>query len=217
MAALLSNNASAEWARVGKTIDQPPTLIQSPFIVQEIRQLTGCCLTTKPCKSLQVAAGDIYRKNHSEKLIVNPNVIAHFFSHGTLLKWAMEQSYIQEINLPIGNQQDRQVVSQTHFGSLSVAKNEGGLQKRTAQPCIRAGLRKSAQPLNLNVRFFTQGSEMKKATKLRLIGGGVLLFNLWLIGNYNLEGIPVLLLTFGFAGGYEYLVVRPAAKAAQRP
>ncbi|MBN8514517.1 hypothetical protein [Accumulibacter sp.] len=53
---------------------------------------------------------------------------------------------------------------------------------------------------------------MKKTTKLRLIGGVVLLFNLWLIGSYNLEGIAVLLLTFGFAVGYEYLVVRPASK-----
>lgn len=57
---------------------------------------------------------------------------------------------------------------------------------------------------------------MNKATKLRLIGGSVLLFNLWLIGRYNLEGIPVLLLTFGFAGGYEYLVVRPASEAAEK-
>lgn len=57
---------------------------------------------------------------------------------------------------------------------------------------------------------------MKKTTKLRLIGGGVLLFNLWLIGHYNLEGIPVLLLTFGFAAGYEYLVVRPASKTAEK-
>lgn len=57
---------------------------------------------------------------------------------------------------------------------------------------------------------------MKKTTKLRLIGGIVLLFNLWLIGHYNLEGIPVLLLTFGFAGGYEYLVVRPATKTSDR-
>lgn len=46
-----------------------------------------------------------------------------------------------------------------------------------------------------------------------MIGGGVLLFNLWLIGSYNLVGIPALLLTFGFAGGFEYLVVRPASKA----
>ena len=50
---------------------------------------------------------------------------------------------------------------------------------------------------------------MQKTTKLRLIGGVVLLFNLWLIGRYNLQGIPVLLLTFGFAFGYEFLVVRP--------
>ena len=57
---------------------------------------------------------------------------------------------------------------------------------------------------------------MKKASKLRLIGGLVLLFNLWLIGHYNLEGIPVLLLTFGFAAGYEYLVVRPVSKAADK-
>lgn len=51
---------------------------------------------------------------------------------------------------------------------------------------------------------------MKKTTKLRMIGGVILLFNLWLIGEYRLEGIPVLLLTFGFAVGYEFLIVRPA-------
>lgn len=51
---------------------------------------------------------------------------------------------------------------------------------------------------------------LEKKTKLRLIGGAILLFNLWLIGRYDLQGIPVLLLTFGFAFGYEYLVVRPA-------
>lgn len=50
---------------------------------------------------------------------------------------------------------------------------------------------------------------MKKSTKLRLFDGAVLLFNLWLIGRYNIEGVPVLLLTFGFAVGFEYLVVRP--------
>lgn len=54
---------------------------------------------------------------------------------------------------------------------------------------------------------------MKKSTKLRLFGGVVLLFNLWLIGQYNLEGVPVLLLTFGFAIGYEFLVVRPVSKS----
>lgn len=56
---------------------------------------------------------------------------------------------------------------------------------------------------------------MKKTTKLRLVGGVVLLFNLWLIGQYNLSGIPVLLLTLGFAVGYEFLVVRPASKGEQ--
>ncbi len=53
---------------------------------------------------------------------------------------------------------------------------------------------------------------MKKSTKLRLFGGAVLIFNLWLIGRYNLSGIPVLLLTFGFAIGFEFLVVRPSSK-----
>lgn len=54
---------------------------------------------------------------------------------------------------------------------------------------------------------------MTKTNKLRLIGGAVLLFNLYLIGSYNIEGFPVLLLTFGFAAGYEYLIVRQVAKA----
>lgn len=54
---------------------------------------------------------------------------------------------------------------------------------------------------------------MKKTTKLRLFGGAILLLNLWAIGQYNIDGIPVLLLTFGFAIGYEFLVVRPAAKS----
>jgi hypothetical protein len=47
-------------------------------------------------------------------------------------------------------------------------------------------------------------------TKLRLLGGAVLLFNLWLIGYYSIEGFPVLLMTFGFAIAYEYIVVRRA-------
>lgn len=53
---------------------------------------------------------------------------------------------------------------------------------------------------------------MKKAAKLRLFGGAVLIFNLWLIGQYNLSGIPILLLTFGFAIGFVLLVVRPSLK-----
>ncbi len=52
---------------------------------------------------------------------------------------------------------------------------------------------------------------MQTKTQLRLIGGVILLFNFWLIGTYDLQGIPVLLLTFGFAACYEYLVVRQLA------
>jgi hypothetical protein len=51
---------------------------------------------------------------------------------------------------------------------------------------------------------------VKTRTKLRLLGGAVLLFNLWLIGHYSIEGLPVLLMTFGFAIAYEYVVVRRA-------
>ena len=58
---------------------------------------------------------------------------------------------------------------------------------------------------------------MKTSTKLRLFGGAVLLFNLWLIGAYGLQGIPVLLLTVGFAIGYEFLVVKPLAKNDNPP
>jgi hypothetical protein len=57
---------------------------------------------------------------------------------------------------------------------------------------------------------------MKKRTKLRLIGGLVLLFNLWLIGHYNLKGISVLLLTFGFAVAYEYIIVRWMSKTTEK-
>jgi hypothetical protein len=56
---------------------------------------------------------------------------------------------------------------------------------------------------------------MKRATKLRLIGAVIVLFNLWVIGHYDIKGIPVLLMTLGFAGGYEYLVVRPAGKGSK--
>lgn len=58
---------------------------------------------------------------------------------------------------------------------------------------------------------------MKKSTKLRIAGGLVLLFNLWLAGHYAIEGWPLFLLTFGFAIGYELLVVRPTAKSETTP
>ena len=53
---------------------------------------------------------------------------------------------------------------------------------------------------------------MKKPTLLRIIGGAIFFFNIWLIGRYNIEGIPVLFLTIGFVVFYEYLVVRPIIK-----
>lgn len=49
---------------------------------------------------------------------------------------------------------------------------------------------------------------MKPRTKLRLLGAAILLLNLWLIGHYSIDGLPVLLMTFGFAAAYEYLIVR---------
>jgi hypothetical protein len=54
---------------------------------------------------------------------------------------------------------------------------------------------------------------MTKATKVRLFGGAVLLFNLWLIGRYELGGVATVLMTLGFAIGFEMLVVRPIAKS----
>ena len=53
---------------------------------------------------------------------------------------------------------------------------------------------------------------MKPRTKLRLTGGTILLFSLWLIGQYSVEVIPVLFMTFGFAIAYEYVVVRRASE-----
>lgn len=49
---------------------------------------------------------------------------------------------------------------------------------------------------------------MALRAKLRAFGGAVLLFNLWLIGSLSISGWPVLLLTVGFAVGYEAFVVR---------
>ena len=51
-------------------------------------------------------------------------------------------------------------------------------------------------------------------TKLRIFGGIVLLFNLWLVGRYQIENIPTILMTFGFAVAYELVVVRSIGAAA---
>ena len=53
---------------------------------------------------------------------------------------------------------------------------------------------------------------MKKATKLRLLGVAVILFLLWLIGHFNVSGMPMVALIIGFAIGYELLIVGPHVK-----
>ena len=53
---------------------------------------------------------------------------------------------------------------------------------------------------------------MKKATKLRLLGGAVILFLLWFIEHFNMTNFPILALLFGLALGYEVLVVGPHVK-----
>ena len=54
---------------------------------------------------------------------------------------------------------------------------------------------------------------MKNSTKLRLVGIFIVLFNLWLVGQYDIEGFPVLLMTVGFALVFEYALVRPVLRA----
>nr|WP_181718251.1 hypothetical protein [Psychrobacter sp.]QJS05345.1 hypothetical protein [Psychrobacter sp.] len=49
----------------------------------------------------------------------------------------------------------------------------------------------------------------KKA--FRIIGGIIILFNLWLIGHYQLTGIMILLLTFGVALLFEFVLVKQFA------
>jgi len=47
---------------------------------------------------------------------------------------------------------------------------------------------------------------MKKKTQWRCCGGAIIIFNLWLIGQYNITGVAALLLTFGVAALVEGLV-----------
>lgn len=44
---------------------------------------------------------------------------------------------------------------------------------------------------------------MNAKAKLRWLGGGIIIFNLWLIGQYSITGFPVLLLTVGVAVAVE--------------
>jgi hypothetical protein len=61
---------------------------------------------------------------------------------------------------------------------------------------------------------------MKPRTIARLVGGAIILFNLWVIGEYRIEGVMVLVLTFGVAIAFELLIVRSFADGdgpQQRP
>lgn len=59
--------------------------------------------------------------------------------------------------------------------------------------------------------------------RLRWFGAAVLIWNLWLVGHYRIEGFPVLVLTFGFAIAFELIVIRGvrsisnASQAKQSP
>lgn len=55
---------------------------------------------------------------------------------------------------------------------------------------------------------------MKKKTQWRCYGGAIIIFNLWLIGQYNISGIAALLLTFGVAAMVEGLVAMLPAEAS---
>lgn len=56
---------------------------------------------------------------------------------------------------------------------------------------------------------------MSRVAKLRIAGGLILLFNLWIIGENDIGGIPALLLTVGFVLAYESFVVSPAKDKSQ--
>lgn len=55
---------------------------------------------------------------------------------------------------------------------------------------------------------------MNKTVKLRLAGSAILLFNLWLIGRFNMNGPAVAVITIGFVIAYEYFVVRRSVVAS---
>lgn len=55
------------------------------------------------------------------------------------------------------------------------------------------------------------------ATRLRWFGVVVLIFNLWLSGRYHITGFTLLVMTFGFAIGFELFVVRAVASRSPEP
>ena len=53
----------------------------------------------------------------------------------------------------------------------------------------------------------TKRAIMTKIT-VRIIGVVIIIFNLWLIGNYNITGIPVILMTVGVALFFELIIIK---------
>lgn len=60
-----------------------------------------------------------------------------------------------------------------------------------------------------SLKPYSGGAMTKK--QLRIIGGVIILFNLWLIGNYNLTGIFVLIGTVGVAVLFELVLIKKFA------
>lgn len=58
---------------------------------------------------------------------------------------------------------------------------------------------------------------MSKVIKLRLVGAAILLFNLWMVGRFNMHGPAVAVITIGFVIAYERFVVGPAKKEPHQP
>ena len=56
---------------------------------------------------------------------------------------------------------------------------------------------------------------MKPKIIARIVGATIILFNLWLIGQYQIEGVMVLVLTFGVAIAFELLIVRAIGNNSQ--
>lgn len=53
---------------------------------------------------------------------------------------------------------------------------------------------------------------MRHSTLVRIIGGMILLVNLYIVGHYNIKGPMVLVMTFGFAIVWELLFVQRLRK-----
>jgi hypothetical protein len=61
------------------------------------------------------------------------------------------------------------------------------------------------------------GGTLNPRTTARLVGGAIVLLNLWLVGHYRIEGVMVLVLTFGVAVAFELLIVRPLTNGEEPP